>query len=73
MTIIINIFFIKIASEMMDNVNILVILEIGEDEEPERSYTHVPHAQQLKLVEQGDKPKKKTFQYFFLKAVSIKD
>ena len=71
---IINIFFIEIASEMMDNVSILVIIEIGEDEEPERSYTHVPHAQQLKLVEQEDKPKKnKAFQYFFLKAVFIKD
>ena len=49
---IINIFFIEIASEMMDNVSILVILEIGEDEEPERSYNLyieclVPHALSL--------------------------
>ena len=31
-------FFIEITSEMMDNVNNLVIVEIGENEEPERSY-----------------------------------
>ena len=45
-------FFIEIASEMMNNVNILVIIEIGEDEEPDRSYNPyieclVPHALSL--------------------------
>ena len=35
---IIYILFIENASEMMDSVNILVIVEIGKDEVPERSY-----------------------------------
>ena len=31
-------FFIEIASEMMNSFNILVVVEIGEDEEPESLY-----------------------------------
>ena len=50
-------FFIEIASEMMDNVNNLVIVEIGENEEPERSYNPyfeclVPHALSLLAISQ---------------------
>ena len=50
-------FFIEIASEMMDNVNNLVIVEIGENEEPERSYNPyieclVPHASLLLAISQ---------------------
>ena len=50
-------FFIGIASEMMDNVNNLVIVEIGENEEPERSYNPyieclVPHALSLLAISQ---------------------
>ena len=83
-------FFIEIASEMMNNVNILVIIEIGEDEEPDRSYNPyieclVPHALSFTgyfttffwIVEigrtRGQTKKNKTFQYFFLKVVFIKD